>query len=41
VADQPALSRALERALAHNVTPTLYTEHMFKTTHDAANPRGG
>jgi hypothetical protein len=41
MADQPALSRALERALAHNVTPTLYTEHMFKTTHDAANPRGG
>ena len=32
-----ALSRALERALARNVTPALYTEDMFKTTHDAAN----
>jgi hypothetical protein len=36
-ADGPALSRALERALARNVTPALYTEDMFKTTHDAAN----
>ena len=36
-ADAPALSRALERALARNVTPALYTEDMFKTTHDAAN----
>ena len=36
-ADRPALSRALERALARNVTPALYTEDMFKTTHDAAN----
>src|SRR6476660_9550409 len=36
-ADRPALSRALDRALARNVTPALYTEDMFKTTHDAAN----
>jgi hypothetical protein len=36
-ADRPALSRALERALARNVSPALYTEDMFKTTHDAAN----
>jgi len=36
-ADGPALSRALERALARNNTPALYTEDMFKTTHDAAN----
>ncbi|MGY4225348.1 hypothetical protein ACVMIH_002709 [Bradyrhizobium sp. USDA 4503] len=36
-ADGPALSRALERALARNVQPALYTEDMFKTTHDAAN----
>ena len=36
-ADGPALSRALERALARNITPALYTEDMFKTTHDAAN----
>ncbi|MBT1511755.1 DUF2000 family protein [Bradyrhizobium sp. SRL28] len=34
-ADRPALSRALERALARNVTPAVYTED--KTTHDAAN----
>ncbi|MCP1843419.1 hypothetical protein ACVIHI_003662 [Bradyrhizobium sp. USDA 4524] len=32
-ADGPALSRALAR----NVQPALYTEDMFKTTHDAAN----
>jgi len=31
------LSRALERALARNVTPAVYTEEMFKTAHDAAN----
>ena len=31
------MSRALERALARNVTPAVYTEDMFKTTHDAAN----
>jgi hypothetical protein len=30
-------ARALERALARNVTPAVYTEDMFKTTHDAAN----
>ena len=36
-ADRAALSRALERALARNVRPALYTEDMFKTTHDAAN----
>src|SRR5271156_2780411 len=36
-ADRPALTRALERALARNVTPAAYTEDMFKTTHDAAN----
>ena len=36
-ADRAALSRALERALARNVTPALYTEDMFKTTHDEAN----
>ena len=36
-ADGPALSRALDRALTRGVTPALYTEDMFKTTHDAAN----
>ena len=36
-ADRPALSRALERALARDVRPAVYTEDMFKTTHDAAN----
>jgi hypothetical protein len=36
-ADRAALSRALERALARSVTPALYTEDMFRTTHDAAN----
>jgi hypothetical protein len=36
-ADRAALSRALERALARNVTPAVYTEDMFKTAHDAAN----
>jgi hypothetical protein len=36
-ADSAALSRALERALARSVTPALYTEDMFKTSHDAAN----
>ena len=35
--DRAALSRALERALARNVTPAIYTEEMFSTTHDAAN----
>ena len=36
-ADRPALSRALKRALARNVTPAVYTEDMFRTTHDKAN----
>ena len=36
-ADRAALTRALERAIARNVTPALYTEDMFATTHDAAN----
>src|ERR1700744_6506004 len=36
-ADRAALSRALERALARNVTPAVYTDDMFRTTHDAAN----
>ncbi|MBB4368759.1 hypothetical protein GGD63_001538 [Bradyrhizobium sp. cir1] len=36
-ADGPALSRALDRALSRNVKPAVYTEDMFKTTHDAAN----
>jgi hypothetical protein len=36
-ADGPALTRALERALARDVTPAIYTEDMFATTHDAAN----
>src|SRR5947208_13198345 len=36
-ADGAQLSRALDRALARNVQPALYTEDMFKTTHDAAN----
>jgi hypothetical protein len=36
-ADRAALSRALERALSRNVTPAVYTEDMFSTTHDAAN----
>jgi hypothetical protein len=36
-ADGPALSRALDRALTRNVKPAVYTEDMFKTTHDAAN----
>jgi hypothetical protein len=36
-ADRAALSRALERALARNVKPALYTEDMFATTHDEAN----
>ena len=31
------MTRALERALARNVTPAIYTEEMFRTTHDAAN----
>src|SRR5882672_7192279 len=36
-ADRAALTRALERALARGVKPAIYTEEMFRTTHDAAN----
>ena len=36
-ADRPALTRALERALTRGVKPAVYTEDMFRTTHDAAN----
>ncbi|MBR0780926.1 DUF2000 family protein [Bradyrhizobium iriomotense] len=36
-ADAPALSRALDRALTRGVKAAVYTEDMFKTTHDAAN----
>jgi len=36
-ADRPALSRALEPALARDAKPAVYTEDMFKTTHDEAN----
>jgi hypothetical protein len=36
-ADRAALSRALERALARDVKPAVYTEDMFETAHDAAN----
>src|SRR5712664_2756336 len=36
-ADRAALTRALDRALARDVKPAVYTEEMFKTTHDAAN----
>ena len=36
-ADRAALTRALERALARNVMPAVYTEDMFKTTHEEAN----
>jgi len=36
-ADQAALARALDRAIARNVKAAVYTEEMFATTHDAAN----
>jgi hypothetical protein len=36
-ADLKALTRALERALARDVRPAVYTEDMFRTAHDAAN----
>src|SRR6202012_5841709 len=36
-ADRPALSRALERALARKVKPAGFTEEMIQTTNDAAN----
>lgn len=35
--DRPALARALDRAISRNVQAAVYTEDMFKTTHDAAN----
>ncbi|WP_316164454.1 MULTISPECIES: DUF2000 family protein [unclassified Bradyrhizobium] len=35
--DRAALARALDRALSRSVKPALYTEDMFKTTHDEAN----
>ncbi|CAL76674.1 conserved hypothetical protein [Bradyrhizobium sp. ORS 278] len=35
--DNAALARALDRALTRSVKPALYTEDMFKTTHDEAN----
>ncbi len=36
-ADNAALTRALDRAISRNVKAAVYTEDMFKTTHDAAN----
>ncbi|MFM9848093.1 MAG: DUF2000 family protein [Hyphomicrobiaceae bacterium] len=36
-ADAAALMRALDRAISRNVKAAVYTEDMFKTTHDAAN----
>jgi hypothetical protein len=36
-ADKAALARALDRAMARDVKAAVYTEDMFKTTHDAAN----
>ncbi|MGY4371993.1 hypothetical protein ACVW1A_008058 [Bradyrhizobium sp. LB1.3] len=36
-ADGQALARALDRALTRNVAAGVYTEDMFRTTHDAAN----
>jgi len=36
-ADKDVLARALERAIARDVKAAVYTEDMFKTTHDAAN----
>lgn len=36
-ADKSAMARALDRAIARNVKAAVYTEDMFKTTHDAAN----
>jgi hypothetical protein len=35
--DSASLSRALDRALARDVKAAVYTEDMFKTTHDEAN----
>ena len=31
------MTRALDRTLSRNVAAAVYTEDMFKTTHDAAN----
>jgi hypothetical protein len=36
-ADRAALTRALDRAISRDVKAAVYTEDMFKTTHDAAN----
>ena len=36
-ADNAALTRALDRAIARDVKAAIYTEEMFKTTHDDAN----
>jgi len=36
-ADKTQLARALDRAIAREVKAAVYTEDMFKTTHDAAN----
>lgn len=36
-ADRAQLSRALDRAIARDVKAAVYTEDMFRTTHDAAN----
>ena len=36
-ADRAALTRALDRALSRGVRAAVYTDGMFKTTHDAAN----
>ena len=36
-ADKAGLARALDRAIARDVKAAVYTEDMFKTTHDAAN----
>lgn len=36
-AERAQLTRALDRALARDVVPALYTEDMFTTTHDDAN----
>jgi len=36
-ADRAALTRALDRALSRGVKAAVYTDDMFKTTHDAAN----
>jgi hypothetical protein len=36
-ADKAGLTRALDRAIARDVKAAVYTEDMFRTTHDAAN----